>query len=109
MHRSHQAKSESDVSQMESSRLCRTIHTKQKRKRFHLNGLQSHSSESDIAFVFAWCERAIMVLMKIDSHDTQTYFTKHGCYVKGFMDTKIRCINKNMCHYNGRLVILKLQ
>ena len=59
---SHQvkAKGKRDVTQMESSRLHRTVHTKPKQFCFRLNGLQSHSSksESDIAFMFAfaWCE-----------------------------------------------------
>ena len=48
MVRSHQAKAkcERDISSMETNRLGKTIHTKRKRKRFLLNGLQSHSSES---------------------------------------------------------------
>ena len=54
--RSHQAKakSECNVAWMDTSKLHRTIQTKW--KRFHLNGLQSHSneSESDVAFAFAF-------------------------------------------------------
>ena len=48
----------------------RTIHTK--RKRFHLNGLRSHSSESesDIAFAFARCERSIR--SKVQAHITDS-------------------------------------
>ena len=45
---------------METNRLYRTIHTKQRWKQFHLNGLWRHSSGSDIAlafaFAFTWCD-----------------------------------------------------
>ena len=69
MLRLHQtkAKSERDISLMKTVNLYRAIHTKRKWKRFHLNGLQSHSSESEsnvafaFVFTFAWCERTIRV------------------------------------------------
>ena len=64
---SHQAeaKSKRDVAWMEmaTSKLYRTVHTKQKQFCFRLNGLQSYSSESEsdvaFAFAFAWCEQTI--------------------------------------------------
>ena len=67
MLRSHQvkAKSEHDIAWMDTCKLHRTICNKRKRKQFHLNGLQSHSSKSkdDVAFAFAfdfaWCEQTI--------------------------------------------------
>ena len=67
MVRSHQAKakSESDVSQMESNRLYKDRSHQVKAKVIRLNGVQSHSSESesDIAFAFGFsfarCERSI--------------------------------------------------
>ena len=67
MVRSHQAKAMSlKWNQIDYIRI---VHTKRKRKRIHLNGVQSHSSESDIAFVFTFAfarwERSIKYKIKM--------------------------------------------